>query len=336
MILVSIVIPVHNGEEFLVSCLQSVQVQTYTNLEIIIVNDASTDSTETIIDKFAKIDNRFLTLKNQHVKGVSFSRRLGVEKATGNYVIFVDADDYVSADMVQVLLENIDDNDFCLCNHYEDLDGKIYETDILTTKGVYEGEKLQRLRDGSIFLFDKSSKTSIYGMVWGILFKRELLIRNIQYFDEKLWFHEDHFLIIALLLDVKKIKAIENRLYYYRQHKRQTIRTYRIDYFDVNLLVFRKWQNLLKSKKCSEAMILSNAYFFIKNIETAIKIEVRDLDGSYADSIKFLKRVYHNQEVQKALEIVNLHSFDRSCCKYMTWLKMGWLSLIYFSLKLHK
>lgn len=334
--LVTIIIPVHNSGKYLRTCLASVQKQEYKKLEIIIIDDASEDNSAAIITEFVKSDERFCALHNEQRRGVSYNRRLGVTKATGKYIVFVDADDYVTPDMVAELLANLDDNELCMCNHYEDCDGKIYPAEILTPAGTYEHENLKKLQEGSIFLLDGSCKASVYGMVWGNIYRKDLLTRNLRFFDEHLWFMEDHFLITALLLDVKKCIVIEKRLFYYRRHPEQTVNSYKPGYFDNSLLLFHRWKDLLKEKKCSASMHLSNTYVLVKNTESAIKREIRSGQIKYGECMDFLRMVYQHEEVQAALQVVNLHLLDRSGYKYMTWFKKGWLNLMYLSLKLHK
>lgn len=100
MELVSIVIPVYNCETKLKRCLQSVQKQTYKDIEVLIVNDGSTDNSLQVCEEFCKQDVRFHVF-NQKNHGVSYSRNQGIKKANGQYLMFVDGDDEVLPDMVQ-------------------------------------------------------------------------------------------------------------------------------------------------------------------------------------------------------------------------------------------
>jgi|APEBP8051073220_1049391.scaffolds.fasta_scaffold02130_5 Glycosyltransferases involved in cell wall biogenesis len=103
--LISIIIPVYNGEHFLERCLRSVIAQTYKNLEIIVVNDGSTDRSAEKINRFVEIDKRIIPIHQQN-KGVSAARNAGLKKATGDFIGFVDGDDEVLPDMYEFLLNN--------------------------------------------------------------------------------------------------------------------------------------------------------------------------------------------------------------------------------------
>ena len=101
---ISIIIPVYNGEEFLKRCLDSIIVQTYQNWELIIVNDGSTDKTKDIIEEYIEKDKRIVVI-NKDNSGVSDSRNIGIDYSTGDYITFVDADDFLEKNMLLSIIE---------------------------------------------------------------------------------------------------------------------------------------------------------------------------------------------------------------------------------------
>ncbi|HRP90513.1 MAG TPA: glycosyltransferase family 2 protein [Edaphocola sp.] len=105
-ILVSVIIPVYNGEQYLKQCLNSVLQQTHQNLEIIIINDKSPDNSQAIIDQFAKLDNRIISIVNKENKR-AFVRHSGIEMAKGEFLLFLDQDDWLTKDAIQLLLHKI-------------------------------------------------------------------------------------------------------------------------------------------------------------------------------------------------------------------------------------
>ena len=115
---ISVVIPIYNAEKYLTKCLDSVTSQTYDNLEIILVNDGSTDKSLEICEKYKDKDNRIILI-NKENKGVSSARNVGIEKSTGKYIIFIDADDYIEKDMFEVLEEDLFKNnvDLSMCGY---------------------------------------------------------------------------------------------------------------------------------------------------------------------------------------------------------------------------
>ena len=106
---VSVIVPVYNVGKYLEECLNSIINQTYKNIEMVIVNDGSTDNSLDIIEKFKNKDNR-IKLINQINKGVSVARNIGLLNSTGNYIFFVDPDDYIEIDCINKLVEKITGN----------------------------------------------------------------------------------------------------------------------------------------------------------------------------------------------------------------------------------
>ena len=104
--LISIVVPVYNVSQYLERCIQSVIYQTYENLDIILIDDGSTDNSGLICDKYAKIDKRIRVLHQQN-SGLSAARNAGIEIAKGKYITFIDSDDYVDSDYVSFLYDLI-------------------------------------------------------------------------------------------------------------------------------------------------------------------------------------------------------------------------------------
>ena len=106
----SVIVPVYNSEKYLYECLESIVKQTYNNIEIIVVNDGSTDNSKVVIQEFLnKYDNiKFIDKSNQ---GVTLARLDGVKASSGDFIGFVDSDDYIHEDMYQVLMDNINNYD---------------------------------------------------------------------------------------------------------------------------------------------------------------------------------------------------------------------------------
>ena len=101
--MISVIVPVYNVEEYLEECLESIQYQTYTDIEVILVNDGSTDSSKEICERFCQADSRF-RLINQENKGQSAARNRGVKESVGQFIMFVDSDDIINKDVLEVLL----------------------------------------------------------------------------------------------------------------------------------------------------------------------------------------------------------------------------------------
>lgn len=106
---VSIIVPIYNVENYLDRCIKSLIGQTYNNLEIILVNDGSPDNCKDICEKYAKADNRIVLFNNEN-RGCSYSRNFGLLKSTGDYILFVDSDDYIEKDLVEIAVKVAEEN----------------------------------------------------------------------------------------------------------------------------------------------------------------------------------------------------------------------------------
>ena len=222
--LVSIIIPIYNVEKYLDRCIKSIVNQSYENLEIILVDDGSKDNCPSLCDKWAKIDDRIIVIHKEN-GGLSDARNAGIEIANGNYLSFIDSDDYVHKDFIKVLYE--------LCIKYN--------SDI-SMCGVFETSKDENcnfnLEEGNECI--KYSKTilerkdNIFCVAWNKLYKKEVF-KYIRYPKGKL--HEDVAVINKILYYSNKIAITDLRLYFYYSNPnsimRSTFSIKRLDALDV-------------------------------------------------------------------------------------------------------
>ena len=205
--LVSIIIPVYNVAQYLRECLKSVLDQTYKNLEIIVIDDGSTDDSLTICYSFAA-DERLKILHQQNA-GVSAARNAGLKTMTGKYVMFVDSDDRIEQNMVERLIEEIYKDEqidavFCGYKEFDDETGKVIK--------VISPEPFRQVKrdEGVAEIFGDYST-----MLWNKLF-RTTIIDETNLFDRTLKIGEDELWMIDVLKKAKQIVLINEPLYYYR------------------------------------------------------------------------------------------------------------------------
>ena len=201
--LISIIIPVYNVEKYIRYCLESVINQTYKNLEIIIVDDGSKDSSGQIADEYALKDSRIKVIHKEN-GGLSDARNFGIKKAQGDYLIFIDSDDYVDVTMIEKLYNYAIKNelDIVTCNClvvYENNDKKV----AISSNLDYSDDDVKN------FLLSKPA-------AWNKIFKKELFNNN-QF--KKGIYYEDLELIPRLVNNTKKIGFINDALYYYLQRE---------------------------------------------------------------------------------------------------------------------
>ena len=141
--LISVIIPVYNVEKYLRRCIDSVINQTYKNLEIIIVDDGSTDNSSNICDEYTNKDSRVKVVHKEN-GGLSSARNVGIELAKGDLIAFVDSDDYIELEMYEKLKENMDkyDSDIAICQYYNSFKYSIKRQIGVEEEKIYEGKDM--------------------------------------------------------------------------------------------------------------------------------------------------------------------------------------------------
>lgn len=202
--LISVIINVYNGEKFIKKCLDSVINQTYKNLEIIIVNDGSTDNTLSICESYK--DNR-IKIINQENMGLSLSRNVGIDNATGEYLFFVDVDDYIELDAIEYLYKLTKENNTmiatCSTKDIHNYDFKVKPRKEIVS--VISGKEMLKN-----ILMSKDR----FGTVWNKLIKKELF-NNIRFEDRII---NDVVVLYKLALATEKVTYSNQIKYYYLRH----------------------------------------------------------------------------------------------------------------------
>lgn len=215
-VLVSVIVPVYNGEKYVARCMKSIIAQTYRNLEIIVINDGSTDKTEEIIDNLASMDQR-IRVFTQNNQGQSAVREKGVRIAGGEYISFVDADDYIAPYFIERLLETGNYGaDLMQCGYVMGKD--------TAYQFVESGEKQEPGKcSGPEFLrkyFDKEVD-GLGGMLPIKLYKRKLF-EDVHFPPGRI--HEDVSVLYRLIYKAREVAYTSEKLYYYYSSENSTMR----------------------------------------------------------------------------------------------------------------
>ncbi len=211
MDLVSVIVPVYNVEKYLAKCIDSIIAQTYQNLEIILVDDGSTDSSPAICDEYALIDRRIKVVHKSN-GGLSDARNCGINISKGDFICFIDSDDYIAEDMLKILLTQMlkDGSGMAICNFlYVDEQGKSIEERngyLPIQNGIFTKEE--------ILIQTAQTHFAPYTAAWNKLYKKSLF-ENIEFPYGKTI--EDAFVAHEIVDKCSKISCIERPLYYYVQ-----------------------------------------------------------------------------------------------------------------------
>ncbi len=225
MIKVSIIVPTYNAEKYINRCLDSLINQTLKEIEIIVVNDGSQDNTLEKIKKYT--DKRIKLLNLKENKGIGHARNEGIKKALGQYIGFVDSDDYVDKNMFEKIYEKASKEklDILVCDYYKQI-----ENTKQITKEIIPNFKNTTLKDNPNLLLD------INLAPWNKIYNRELIVNNKINFDEKLKYEDVPF-VVKTLDKAKKIGKLNKCLNYYVVHNKSetTIRDEKV--FDIIKIV---------------------------------------------------------------------------------------------------
>ena len=218
--LVSIIIPVYNSEKYIVDCIDSCINQTYKNIEIIIIDDGSNDNSCQLCTQIKKNDCRILLTKQLNL-GANAARKKGVELARGEWIMFVDADDILPYDSVEVLVANSNDVEL-VCGRFVFINEN---SEVIEKKWPFI-----ETRSGSSDEFVKGLlEEKRWKCLWRQLFKKEII--KVKYFEtnRNIKIGEDYLALLQIGLNVKQFRTIDNVVYNYRWYDNSTVHKFAID-----------------------------------------------------------------------------------------------------------
>lgn len=311
---ISITIPVYNSEPYLEKCLDSIMGQTYKKLEIICVDDDSTDNSLVILKKYAAIDDRIKVIHKKN-EGVSIARNTGLENANGDYVLFVDSDDWIESTTCEIALKNLveQNTDLVIWTYIRERKGESKEKEIFDTDLVFTEEEVQKkLHRRMIGVIDEElaypENADALCTVWGKLYKRSIISQyNIKFYDiREIGTYEDGLFNLVYLQYVKKAVFLNKYLYNYRRTNDISI----TESYDENLV--QKWDKLFE---------LMNQYIvhnelpveYIEALNNRISLSLIPLGinemtkkCSVVDKIKGIKQIVCKKEYIRAVKSLKI------------------------------
>ena len=223
--LVSVILPIYNVEKYLNKCIETVVNQTYRNLDIILVDDEAKDSSPAICEKWKAKDERINVIHKKN-GGLGLARNTGLEHAQGDFVVFVDSDDFLETNAIEKLLENREDADTVLCGH-----NVYYGKNNIEEKHIkYAGEKFvsEKVRDILVEMMgslpEENDDIALPVSVWHGLYSMDIIKKNnIKFPSERVFISEDMVFDTDYFRHSKKVKFINDCLYYYRKDNENSL-----------------------------------------------------------------------------------------------------------------
>jgi glycosyltransferase involved in cell wall biosynthesis len=265
---ISIIIPVYNAERYLEECINSVILQSHRNCEILLINDGSKDSSLSICKKFAERDNRIIVIDKEN-GGVSSARNAGLEQATGEYIAFVDSDDWIDESIYTSIFEKFGEQfDIAISGIvYKGL--KEVKEDISFLEDEYAGDSIKMNLMPRFYFYGKGfQKKTIAGHVFKMIFKKDLM-GEIKFLAE-VKYVEDLLFCLTCLHRAKKVVVGKNHHYFHRRNIGSTTEKY-INNLDRDIEIVGRKIEPLFSKALGKYGIFINVNYihiisFIKNL----------------------------------------------------------------------
>lgn len=303
----SVVIPCYNVEKFVQKCANSILVQKGFDCELIFVNDGSKDNTLHVLENLVVKDNRIKVI-NQQNQGLSGARNTGIENATGEYIMFIDADDWLEPNAFELILDKFNQEDLFCFSYNRVFENKVLPRD-LKINGNHIASSIQRRIIGLIDaeLSDPSQADSLV-TVWGKLYKTKIIKKNkIEFIDTKIYGNEDAFFNIQYLEYAREVKIMNFPLYNYRKNNF-------VSYTSLHKHnLFGQWKNLYA--KISEIIHAKDAEFRkALNNRIALSIIGLALNETFSEKPFSLKRqkiseILHDDLYQKAYQNLDMKYF---------------------------
>lgn len=300
--MVSIIIPVYNVEAFLPECIESIISQTYTDWELLLVDDGSTDSSGLVCDRYAALDSRIMAVHTPN-RGVSAARNTGLEAARGEWVSFVDSDDHVAPAYIADMLSRCGDADVVVSGWSQDTLWRRFP-DIV----VGEEDFLQ------IFIH------KAFINIWGKIIRRSVIEQAGARFHTQVKWAEDSIFFIKVLLSSHQVRLISQANYFYRQRDDSAVG--KINSYESELAAFNAVYALMPEmlRVCSEeSKKYFGPYLFLLRTYQA----VHRMDISFREKLSLLKPI----RFEKKYLFYKPLSYNE---KFITWLFMNkrWRTLL--------
>lgn len=325
---ISIIIPAYNVENYILACLESIMNQTYTDFEVICVNDGSTDDTQGVIDKVCDIDRRIVSVSKEH-EGVSAARNYALKLAKGKYICFVDSDDYLVPDALTKLFEKMETNQldivfFDTNSFFEDED-MAQEHQVLMNNYDRKFDFYNAVKGAD--LFTEMVTTGNYRTNVVLMFLRRKFLEEIGISFYEGIIHEDNLFTFLCILQAEKAMYIPEKIYN-RRIRKDSIMTKRKDirnftgYFKcfINMLNFAantKFTNKTQEAVYAQLKKIYNSTYYLYSFLS--KTEKESIKQIYSTSEYFLFEILIGQRQRKEEELLRISqtSSEIKGCKFL-------------------
>lgn len=225
--MISVIVPVYNTAEYLPKCVDSILAQTYTDFELVIIDDGSTDGSDAICDQYASRDPR-IKVVHQKNAGLVKTRKAGFMESVGEWILFVDSDDWIAPNMLERMIQVAEENraDVATSGVFVINQSSQYEKFDSFSEGLYVGEELENLKN-HLFETDDFFTFCMLPYLWNKLWRREVLEESLLAADDRVTVGEDVTIGFPAMLSARSVYVMHEAFYYYRQGNQSMLRASR-------------------------------------------------------------------------------------------------------------
>ena len=318
---VSIIVPVYNAEKYLKRCLESIINQTFKGIEIIALNNGSTDNSLDILFEYADKDERLRVINGAN-SGVSQARNIGIREAKGKYIVFVDSDDWIERDMIEVLHNTITKNncDLVMCTYIREFKNhskeKIFNSpDInIYTESQIKSELLRKLIGPIDWELSNPEYLDALGTAWAKIYKASILKeQNIQFIDLKeIGSGEDTLFNIYVFNQLKKVILLNKSMYHYwRDNKNSITSKYIPNFIDKRKKYFNYIKDfIIENKLGREYEKALNNRICISVLGTGLLECSKSNSISILSKVKNIKKILNEDYISNAYKELELKRFS--------------------------
>lgn len=315
---VTVVVPVFNTLEYLSRCINSIKNQTYQNIEILIINDGSTDESKRMCELIANQDKRIRVI-NQDNKGLAEARNVGIEQASGEFICFIDSDDYIENSMIEVLLKSIQQTnaDVCECSFFIHMKNGIVKDVTCEQKGV-------EIVENQLDLVNAYSDATILIPAWDKIYRKSS-IKDLKF--DKSCFKEDADYIYRLCMAGKKFALVSKPFYHYVKRKSSSLTGDKISerLFSLQQWGYKAYEDVLSKgpeyKDAAERILYNSLVHILRNFmrdyingvleENEYKEEIQSVVNDIINLLLCAQNVSKFRKLNEVLDIINVLLEDK-------------------------
>ena len=295
--MISVIVPVYNVEKYLEECLDSIQNQTYSDIEVILVNDGSLDNSKDICEKYCKEDNRF-KLINQANQGQSVARNHGVAASTGEFIAFVDSDDIIRQDYLEVLIRYMSEEVDIVESQFTVHKKEFFNENYKEINVIFEGNSEEAIKAVPKHVLSVNPVTKLY---------RRSIVEAVPYLEGYIF--EDIYSGVGMLKYIRRIIKSDYTGYYYRQHVTSTMHR---TFTEKNLNVFTVSDKLIELYSDKEELLPYIGSFLVHVITMHYQDYIRKgnpyakvYNQKLAEYVAITKK---NQELARKSRMIRLYN----------------------------